>query len=178
MNSVPLEDTSEQRIAQTTSDMYQILDSAAKRDDKQSHRTKFTASFQDRQEAPSDRVFAESLPADHPSLQNYVSQSHGYASNFEGYGGHQGDVRRREDLRREYAPTAFFNSSAHPQYEPRWGGSGLGFSGPWQATQQQLHPALTQFDNHAFFQMQQRLSLLEQRQSCASMDFGEFIVWH
>ena len=88
-SSIPLEDTSEQsQFAQSASDMNRILDSSADRG-----RAKFTASFQDKRQTPSDRVFADSLPVDYPSLQHFVSQSHGYASNFD-YGGPRSAVGR------------------------------------------------------------------------------------
>ena len=90
--------------------------------------TVFTVSSQDKQDVPSDRVFADSLPVEHPNLHNY--QSHVYASSFDSYGGHHGDVRRREDLRREYAPAAFSHSSAHSPYEPDGVGADWGFRAP------------------------------------------------
>ena len=117
MDSAPVEDVSGQtHFAQTASDMNQILDSSANRD-----RARFSIPFQDkRPQPPSDegRVFADSLPSGHPSLQHKVSQFYSNASNFE-YGGQQqpsqSAVPRREPHRRD---EGFFTTPAGSPIAP------------------------------------------------------------
>ena len=147
IDSTPVEEVPEvqTRFAQTASDMNKILDSSANRD-----RARFSAPFQDQRPPPSDggRVFADPLPTGHPSMQ---------------YGG-QYAVPHREFQRRDEAcfipPVGFSQGSTQSYGQTGWSGNGI----PWQT-----HPALQQFDNHAFLQMQQRIQQLEQR----SMDVGE-----